>query len=400
MLTSKHRTEHRRWLKVLTGIPTAAACEDRVIEWVRDWVGQRRNLTIRADAAGNLVITRRGDPARPPIFMTAHLDHPAFVVRRRIDDRTVELEFRGGVHDPYFAQAKIEIFDADGRPHRAVVTRLDPLAKPFKRVEARLRAASPVQTGDVARWAFRGRGAKPTIVEGMLYTPACDDLAGVAAALSTLDVLRTRKSMAHVGVLLTRAEEIGFVGAIAACKRRTIPRNARLICIENSRSFPESPIGAGPILRVGDKLSVFSPDLTNRLSMLLGDYQRDNPRFKAQRKLMPGGTCEASTFAAYGYQATCVCLPLGNYHNMVDIDGVLGGKRPARVGPEQISMADYHGLVELLVHFTSKLDVAPRERMVDVMDGYHRRFGALLQGSRQKPAGGSRAPILSLLATG
>ena len=380
MLTSKHRTEHRRWLKALTGIPTAAACEGRVIEWVRDWVGQRRNLAIRADAAGNLVITRCGNGSRPPIFMTAHLDHPAFVVRRRIDDRTVELEFRGGVHDPYFTDAKIEIFDADGRPHRAVVMRLDPLAKPFKRVEARLRAASPVQAGDVGRWAFRGRGAKPTVVDGRLHAPACDDLAGVAAALSTLDVLRPRKSMKHVGVLLTRAEEIGFVGAIAACKRRTVPTNARLICLENSRSFPESPIDAGPILRVGDKLSVFSPGLTNRLSLLLRDYERDNPRFKAQRKLMPGGTCEASTFAAYGYEATCVCLPLGNYHNMVDIDGVLGGKRPARVGPEQIAMADYHGLVELLVHFTTKLDILPRGRMVEVMDGYHRRYGAMLKG--------------------
>jgi hypothetical protein len=64
---------------------------------------------------------------------------------------------------------------------------------------------------------------------------------------------------------------------------------------------------------------------------------------------------------------------------MVDIDGVLAGKRPARVGPEHISMADYHGLVELLVHFTTKLDGAPRERMVEMMDGYHRRFGPLLR---------------------
>ena len=381
MLTSKHRAEHRRWLKALTGIPTAAAREDRVIEWVTDWVAQRRNLTIRADPAGNLVITRGGgaDPARPPIFMTAHLDHPAFVVRRRIDDRTVELEFRGGVHDPYFTDAKIEIFDADGRPHRAVITRLDPSAKPFKRVEARLRAASGVEAGDIGRWALRGRGATPTVVEGRLHTPACDDLAGVAAALSTLDVLRRRKSMTHVGVLLTRAEEIGFVGAIAVCKRRTVPRSARLICLENSRSFPESPIDGGPILRVGDKLSVFSPGLTNRLSLLLGDYERDNPRFKAQRKLMPGGICEASTFAAYGYEASCVCLPLGNYHNMVDIDGVLGGKRPARVGPEQISMADYHGLIELLVYFTTKLDVASREQIRERMDDRYRRFGELLR---------------------
>ena len=379
MLTAKQKAEHRRWLTALTGIPTASACEQRVVEWVSEWVSGRRNLSLRPDAAGNLVITRRGaDPSRP-IFITAHLDHPAFVLRRRIDERTVELEFRGGVHDPYFSDAKIEIFGADGRAYRAAVVRLEPDARPFKRVVAVLRAPAELNRGDVARWALRGRGASPIIAGGRLYAPACDDLAGVAAALCTLDVLRTGTSAAHVGVLLTRAEEIGFVGAIAACKHRTVPKRARLICLENSRSYPESPIDAGPILRVGDKLSVFSPDLTNRLSRLMADFQRDNPGFKAQRKLMPGGTCEASTFSAYGYESTCVCLPLGNYHNMVDIDGVLAGKRPARVGPEHISLADFHGMVELLVHFARRLDAGRPLDLAGHMDGYYRKHGRLLQ---------------------
>ncbi len=379
MLTAKQKAEHRRWLKALTGIPTAAACEDRVVEWVSEWVSDRRNLSLRRDAGGNLVITRRGTAPARPIFITAHLDHPAFVLRRRLDERTVELEFRGGVHDPYFSDAKIEIFGGDGRAHRAAVIRLEPDARPFKRVVAMLRTPAPVDRGDVARWALRGRGASPVVVGGRLYAPACDDLAGVAAALCTLDVLRTRTSAAHVGVLLTRAEEIGFVGAIAACKGRTVPKRARLICLENSRSYPESPIDAGPILRVGDKLSVFSPGLTNHLSQLMADFQRDNPGFKAQRKLMPGGTCEASTFSAYGYESTCVCLPLGNYHNMVDIDGVLAGKRPARVGPEHISLADFHGMVELLVHFARRLDAGRPRDVTRRMESYYRKHGRLLQ---------------------
>ena len=368
----------------LTGIPTAAGREDRVVEWVTEWV-QRRNLDLRRDGAGNLVITvRRASASARPIFITAHLDHPAFVVRRCLDERTVELEFRGGVHDPYFKDAVIEIFDGAGMRHRAAVTRLDPHARPFKRVVASLRKPAPVSRGDVGRWALRGRGAKPTIAGNHLYAPACDDLAGVAAALCTLDVLRTHRGGSRVGVLLTRAEEVGFLGAIAACKSRTVPRQARLICLENSRSYPESPIDAGPILRVGDKLSVFSPALTNRLSLMLTEYQRDNPRFKAQRKLMSGGTCEASTFSAYGYESTCLCLPMGNYHNMVDIDGVLAGARPARTGPEYISMADFHGLVELLVYFTQRLD-SPRTRgITDLMEGYYRRHGRILTAPGRK----------------
>jgi hypothetical protein len=41
---------------------------------------------------------------------------------------------------------------------------------------------------------------------------------------------------------------------------------------------------------------------------------------------------------------------------MTDIDGVLAGKRPARVGPEIISMDDYDGMVELLVRVAPRLD--------------------------------------------
>jgi endoglucanase len=356
MPTARQQADHRRWLVELTGIPTAAGCEDRVIDWVTAWAGRRRNVRLRRDAAGNLVVTRSGSSPHRPVFITAHMDHPAFVVRKVLDDRSVELEFRGGVQDPYFESAAVEVFDAAGAAHRAAVTAFNGLAKPYKRVTARLDRPAPVAVGDVARWALNGRGRRPTIAKGRLYAPACDDLAGVAAAVSAFDVLRSRRSGAGIGVLLTRAEEVGFIGAIAACKQRSVPRRARLICLENSRSFSESPIGEGPILRIGDKLSVFSPELTNRLCHLVDEYQKARPRFKVQRKLMPGGTCEATTFSAYGYEAACICLPLGNYHNMTDIDGVRAGKRPARVGPEIISLDDYHGMVELLVRVAPRLD--------------------------------------------
>jgi endoglucanase len=350
-----------------------------VIEWITDWVGRRRNARLRRDGAGNLVITRSGPPQGRPVFITAHLDHPAFVVRRVVDEQTLEAEFRGGVLDPYFPDARLDIFDGSGERHRGVVTRFEPAAKPYKRVTVRLSRPAELRRGDLGRWSFRGRGRSPTVVGGRLHAPACDDLAGVAAALSAFDVLRSDRGAGRAGVLLTRAEELGFIGAIAACKRRTVSKRARLICLECSRSFPDSPIGAGPILRVGDRLSVFSPELTNRLGLLLTEYQKRHPRFKAQRKLMPGGACEATTFSAYGYEACCVCLPLGNYHNMVDIDGVVAGKRPARMGPEVIAMADYHGMIELLVHFARRLDAARTSAIVDRMEDIFRRYGRVLE---------------------
>jgi endoglucanase len=208
--------------------------------------------------------------------------------------------------------------------------------------------------------------------KGLLHAHACDDLAAVAAALATLDALRKRNNAAHVGVLLTRAEEIGFIGAIAACKHKSVPKNARLICLENSRSYAESPIGGGPIVRVGDKSSVFGPTLTNRISAILSEHQKTNPKFKWQRKLMPGGTCEATTFSTYGYESTCLCLPLGNYHNMNDIDGALAGKRNVRVGPEFISLDDFHGMIKMLMVSVEHMDSAKIPTLERRMEELHR----------------------------
>jgi endoglucanase len=93
---------------------------------------------------------------------------------------------------------------------------------------------------------------------------------------------------------------------------------------------------------------------------------------------MPGGTCEATTFSSFGYQSTCLCLPLGNYHNMTEIDEVAAGKRPAKVGPEFISLDDYHGLIEMLLVCTLQLDSAKVVSLRDRMNELYKKHGAVL----------------------
>jgi endoglucanase len=369
-----------RWLLELTNLPTAAGREDRVIDWIAGWVRRRPRLVLRRDAAGNLLITQRGrrsGPRRAPLLITAHLDHPAFVVLE-VRGRDVELEFRGGVHDPYFERARLEIF-AGAKRHAARIVSLATDATPFKRVVARLQdPGARVAAGDIGRFVVGRDGRVPRIERGLLHTYACDDLAAAVAALSAFELLRRDPRMAHVGLLFTRAEEIGFVGTLAACRIRSVPKDARLICLENSRSFAESPIGGGPIVRVGDRASVFEPTLTNDISALMTEHQAAHPAFRWQRKLMPGGTCEATAFTEFGYRATCLCLPLGNYHNMADIDGVQAGRRPARVGPEFISVADFHGLVEMLVVCARGLDAPRKAPLRGRLDALLRDHGHLV----------------------
>ena len=385
---SAHREAHLNWLLAITQIPTAAGREWRVVEWIKAWVAERPDLELITDSAGNLVV--QGRPAwtspagRAPIFITAHLDHPAFVVERIVAPNVVELAFRGGVMDVYFEKARIALHTG-GRDGRAAATvrgtltgKSSPQGAPFATYLADLDeptdgtpldARKTVQVGDVATWDL-----PPAEIgfDGCVHTNACDDLAALAAALSAFDTLRQLRASGEktedVCLLFTRSEEIGFTGAIAACKLGTMTAESRVIALENSRSFADSPIGGGPIVRVGDRMSIFDPRLTaacaKKAEEIAGHGAQPtatqktadtNAGWKWQRKLMAGGACEATVFCAFGYQATCLCLPLGNYHNMADLQAVQDGtydaarNGPPRVGREFIHRDDYFGLVDLLV---------------------------------------------------
>ncbi len=335
-------------LMALTGLPTAAGCEDQVIGWVRQWVRQRRNLTVSRDRFGNLMIARRGVRSRRPIVLEAHMDHPAFVITDvSREGREVEADFRGGVHEPFFVGTRVRWHGGMDSARGKVVSFDD--SGEFKHVTARFAQRTAARPGDVMTWDL----PRPRVTGRRLRAPACDDLAGVAAALAAMDRLRrSRTPGLDVRVLLTRAEEIGFVGAIAACGSGIIPKGSRIIALENSKSFDESPIGGGPIIRVGDRTSTFNPQLTWRIDRVAQRLGRRNDGFRWQRKLMPGGTCEATAFQEFGFAATCLCLPLGNYHNMNEATG--------KIDSEVISLDDFDGLVTLLVATAKGLDDTER----------------------------------------
>ena len=335
-----------KWLLELTHLPTTSGREQRVVEWVQRWASRRPELALRKDEAGNLLLTVKGRKRRAPVIAAAHMDHPGFVVES-VDRRTVRARFMGGVMAAYFPGADVEFFDSNEGSTSGRVEEHD--AATGGTAIRLSRSVTMLQPGDVGRWRFPARALG--ITGGRLRAPACDDLAGVAAALAALDHARRKPDLNHFGVLLTRAEEEGFIGAIAACKLGTIPDGSRLLSIETSRSFPDSPIGGGPVVRVGDFSSIFDHRLTNALT----DVVRAR-KLTHQRKLMAGGSCEATAFGAYGYRAAGLCLPLGNYHNMVDIDGVRAGTAPALLGAEEIALSDYDGLVALMLAAARHLD--------------------------------------------
>jgi endoglucanase len=334
------RAVAEKWLRELAALPTASGREDAVQDWVRAWVRRRPNLRLTEDTGGNLLVTVRGGRRRDPFLAVAHMDHPGFVVTG-VEGREARFEFRGGVLAEYFVDARVEFVTGQARGGRVIAY------DPASRTGVIELSGPPPGPGDLARWRFGRR----SVAAGHVAAPALDDLAGCAAALVALDRARALPELSHFGVLLTRAEEMGFVGAIHASIAGGIPTEARLLSIETSRASADAPLGDGPVVRVGDASSVFDSDLTNRITAAV----RENG-LSHQRKLMAGGSCEATAFGAYGFRAAGLCLPLDNYHNMGNLDQVEKGSGKAVPMLEEVALDDFHGLVDLLLIATVAVD--------------------------------------------
>ena len=337
-----------KWLAQLTNLPTASGREDAVVSWVETWSARRDDLRSTRDSGGNVFITQKGRKTHAPVFAVAHMDHPAFVIA----DDDGSFEFRGGVDAAYFRGSRVEVVSRLDGPKGRVVDYDE------ETHQGRARFAGDVRSGDIAMWRF----ANTRQEKGLFRAPACDDLAGAAAALAALDRARDDPRLRHFGVLLTRAEEVGLIGAIHAAKNRTIPDGTRLLSIETSRELPSARIGDGPIIRIGDRSTVFDREMSNRISRAA--VAAGIPH---QRKLMDGGGCEATAFGVYGYPATGLCLALGNWHNRGNLAEVEAGDEAAATPMlEEISIDDFHGLIDLLLVAARAVD--EEDSLVESLD--------------------------------
>jgi hypothetical protein len=252
-------------------------------------------------------------------------------------------------------------------------------------------AVDTINVKDVAVWDV----PQAQVIDGVVHTLACDDLAAAAAALAAFDVLRERaltQPVEDVRLLFTLAEEIGFIGAIAAakglvgkgaivtewCARQRTIHTSSSDADHAQRRSRHRPRELTQFSRIPHPRRAHRPRGRSHLDLLAHAHRRDRekraeeyassfggsgaqptaqqklsegPKWKWQRKLMAGGACEASVFCHAGYEATCVCLPLGNYHNMGDLANVQAGTNttPAKIEREYIGLDDYEGLVDLLI---------------------------------------------------
>jgi len=302
----------------LTAVPTAPYFEEAVTRRALAWL--RRNRLSFTRHRGGVIARYVGAPGRPALALAAHLDHPAFhiqgeraVMKGRLDDKKLD----GYAVEGFAALPKDNV----------------PLARGVLRKSG---------DGFVVRWASKPR-RKPAFAT--LALPACkerggwvlsrsiDDLFGCALSLETLRRAARAKLKANVTVLLHRAEEEGFIGALDLIAQGLVSKDDTVLSIETSRELPGARPGGGPAIRLGDRACLFDGNAT----ALLDEAAKG---LKHQRVRLTGGTCEATAYLAFGYEAGGLAIPLVNYHN---------GLMDAAIASEMVRLSDAEGAVELLV---------------------------------------------------
>jgi endoglucanase len=196
--------------------------------------------------------------------------------------------------------------------------------------------------------------ASGVIRAGRLQARVCDDLMGAAAILATLETLADAQHERPLIGIFTRAEETGFVGCLGLMRTGLLPPGTHVVGLECSPRRATARVGRGPVIRAGDKQSLFDPELTLSLEDAARTLEQRVPAFRWQRALMDGGSCESTVYNHYGTRAAGVCLALGNYHNCGP-----GG----RIAPEFVGWDDYEGLVALLTEFARTFGGDPRAKI-------------------------------------
>lgn len=367
-----------RILHEVLSIPTAPFAEHKVVAYVERFCERREPVTMTRDEAGNVLARVRlglRKVARP-VCITAHLDHPGFVADRMAGTGRLRAFWRGGVPKEYFIGSAVR-FDVEGewvkgRVASIKIRRADGTGRVDTVV---VEVPRPVPQGSIGMWDF----PDPVVRGRRIFARGCDDLAGAAAMLCAIDELCRNRGNCDAYFLFTRAEEVGFVGAIAAARSRTIPKKCFVVAMETSSERPFAKMGDGPILRVGDKASTFTHAVTAYCHRIARELALADRGFKYQRKLMDGGTCESSAYCTLGYEATGLCVALGNYHN-VDM-------RRKKLGPEYINLDDFENVIKWFV----ELARAPRPytgrdaTLDDQMKNLEKRYEKLLRSSRVQP---------------
>ena len=357
-MTLSMALKNDEFLKTILSQPTAPFRERHVIDALKhelsshgvphfqDRIG---NILVGVDSEKDyqrLVRERTEEPLR--IFI-AHMDHPGFHGKEWLSPTRLAVQWHGGTPTQHLEGAAVWLANTQGWVAEGHL------------VEATLLASGRAIESGVIELPFADRAKSSALslyggfrfretswVDGdLIYTKAADDLVGCFCVASVAIDLwkKKRKNKPPFLGLLTRAEEVGFIGAIGHFGLgwlKSARRPLLAISLETSRTLPGAEIGKGPVVRLGDKFTVFDAGALRVFTELAQKDLKD----RHQRRVMDGGTCEGTTAMAYGIPTVGISVPLGNYHNQ-SFEGGPDSSGPLGPAPEFVHRSDISGLIEL-----------------------------------------------------
>lgn len=346
-------------LKEILNQPAAPFRETHVINCVSKHLNAA-GVPYFSDPAGNLVVGVKNKleyqkllhkKLKEPVkLFIAHMDHPGFHGVSWISKNKLSIKWYGGSPVKHLPGSKVWVTNTNGdteegrlsniKLHKSKLS-IDTASVSFKELTEDYRKQKARSL--FGSFAFRSH---VWLSGKRLYTRAADDLVGVFCIVSTaIDLYRKQKKGVPFLGLLTRAEEVGFVGAVRHLELGWI-KNARrpVICIslEASRNLPGAEIGKGPVVRQGDRRTTFESNALQVLTELAIKTLPD----RHQRRVMDGGACEATATTAWGLPTVGITLPLGNYHNQ-GLDGGMDCPRDNGPAPEFVHLDDIEGELKL-----------------------------------------------------
>lgn len=320
---------------------------------------ERERIPHFVDPIGNIVVgvatqkeylQRIRRVSREPLrVFISHMDHPGFHGERWLAPKRLRIQWHGGSPIKKLDGARVWIADASGWRGSGILkkVKMRPSGRAIESAEVAVTDATLSQ--EPAKAFFGGfQFRAPVWRQGKLvYTKAADDLVGAFATASLAMKLYRSRRAGHENFigLLTRAEEVGFIGAIGHFELGWLQKAKRkVLCVslETSRTLPGADIGKGPVVRLGDRATVFD---ASALRVFRAIAQKTLPG-KHQMRVMDGGTCEGTAATAYGFASIGISIPLGNYHNQ-SFQGGPDSRGPDGPAPEFVHLDDIEGLLKL-----------------------------------------------------
>jgi putative aminopeptidase FrvX len=334
--------------QVLAALTGALDCAG--VPFFRDPIG---NVVVGVASRAEyrkLVAARDPEPVR---FFIAHTDHPGFHGSSWQGPGQLEVKWHGGSPTKFLEGSSVWLAGPEGKlgNGRMVQATLTASGRAIDTatVQAPVELTNKFPDPEAIFGGFSFRDSH-WIDQGLVYAHAADDLVGAFAITDlALDLFpearkKSAKRPPFIG-LLTRAEEVGFIGAIGHFELGWLKGARRKILgvsLETSRALPGAEIGKGPVVRLGDRYTVFDAGLLRTFTELADQVLPKGH----QRRIMDGGTCEATAATAYGYPCVGISVPLGNYHNQ-SFEGGPDSRGELGPAPEFVHLADVAGLLEL-----------------------------------------------------